>query len=160
MDTQEKTEILNLTTKIVTAYATKNPVGIAELPDLITGVCHGLATVEEQVAPKLKPAVPIKRSVTRAHVTCLEDGTKFKMIKRHLRIAHQTLCLEDGTKFKMIKRHLRIAHQMTPKAYREKWGLAADYPMTAPDYAAVRSKLAKKIGLGKQARGGSQKDKT
>ncbi len=129
MDTQEKTEILNLTTKIVTAYATKNPVGIAELPDLITGVCHGLATVEEQVTLKLKPAVPIKRSVTRAHVTCLEDGTKFKMIKRHL----------------------RIAHQMTPKAYREKWGLAADYPMTAPDYAAVRSKLAKRIGLGTKA---------
>ncbi len=131
MDTHEKTELLNLTTKIVTAYATKNPVGTGELCNLITGVSQKLATVEEPVTQKLKPAVPIKRSVTRAHIACLEDGTKHKMIKRHL----------------------RIAHRMTPEAYREKWGLAADYPMTAADYSAVRSKLAKQIGLGKQARG-------
>ncbi len=138
MDTHEKTELLNLTTKIVTAYATSNPVGIAELRDLIAGVSHGLATVEEQVPPKLKPAVPIKRSVTRAHIACLEDGTKHTMIKRHL----------------------RTAHRMTPEAYREKWGLAADYPMTAADYSAVRSKLAKQIGLGKQARGRKGKPKS
>ncbi len=140
MDTHETTELLNLTTKIVTAYATKNPVAVAELPELIAGVGHGLATVEEPVTPKLEPAVPIKKSVTRAHITCLEDGTKHKVIKRHL----------------------RIAHRMTPEAYREKWGLAGDYPMTAADYSAVRSKLAKQIGLGKQARGrgGSQKAKT
>ncbi len=127
MDTHEKAELLNLTTKIVTAHATKNPVAVADLLDLIAGVGHSLATVgTEEVTPKLKPAVPIKRSVTRAHIACLEDGTKHKMIKRHLRTAHQT----------------------TPEAYREKWGLAADYPMVAPDYAAVRSKLAKQIGLG------------
>jgi predicted transcriptional regulator len=137
MDTHEKTELLNLTTKIVTAYATNNPVGIAELRDLIAGVSHGLATVEEQVTPKLTPAVPIKRSVTRTHIACLEDGTKHKMIKRHL----------------------RTAHRMTPEAYREKWGLAADYPMTAADYSAVRSKLAKQIGLGKQGRGRNRKPK-
>ncbi len=138
MDMQAKTELLNLTTKIVTAYATKNPVGIAELPDLIASVSQSLATVgTEEVIPKLKPAVPIKRSVTRAHIACLEDGTKHKMIKRHL----------------------RIAHRMTPEAYREKWGLAADYPMTAADYSAVRSKLAKQIGLGKQARGRKGKPK-
>ncbi len=126
MDTHEKAELLDLTTKIVTAYVTKNPVGIAELRDLIASVSHGLATVEEQITPKLKPAVPIKRSVTRAHIACLEDGTKHKMIKRHL----------------------RLAHRMTPEEYREKWGLAADYPMVASDYSAVRSKLAKQIGLG------------
>ncbi len=138
MDMHEKTELLNLTTKIVSAYTTKNPVGIAELRDLIAGVSQSLATVgTEQVAPKLKPAVPIKRSVTRAHIACLEDSTKHKMIKRHL----------------------RIAHRMTPEAYREKWGLAADYPMTAADYSAVRSKLAKQIGLGKQARGRKGKPK-
>ena len=132
MDTHEKAELLNLTTKIVTAYVTKNPVGIAELCDLIASVSQNLATVRtEGVTPKLEPAVPIKKSATRAHITCLEDGTKLKMIKRHL----------------------RIAHQMTPEAYREKWGLAADYPMVAPDYAAVRSKLAKQIGLGTQGRG-------
>ena len=138
MDMQAKTELLNLTTKIVTAYATKNPVGIAELPDLITGVCHGLATVDELVKPKLEPAVPVKNSVTRAHV----------------------ICLEDGTKYKMIKRHLKVAHRMTPEEYREKWGLRSDYPMIAPDYSIHRSKLAKQIGLGTQAKGRPRKPKS
>ncbi len=104
---------------------------------MISGVCHGLATVEEPVTPNLEPAVPVKKSITRAHVTCLEDGTKHKMIKRHL----------------------KTAHRMTPDEYREKWGLAADYPMVAPDYSAQRSKLAKQIGLGKQARGRKGKPK-
>ncbi len=125
MDTHEKAELLNLTTKIVTAYATKNPVAVAELPELIAGVCRSLATVEE-VTPKLEPAVPIKKSITKAHVTCLEDGTNHRMIKRHL----------------------RVAHQMTPEEYREKWGLRFDYPMVAPDYSVQRSKLATQIGLG------------
>ncbi len=138
MDTHEKAELLNLTTKIVTAYATKNPVGVADLPNLIAGVCHGLETVDVPVTPKLKPAVPIKKSVTRAHVTCLEDGTKHKVIKRHL----------------------KVAHQMTPEAYREKWGLAGGYPMVASDYSAVRSKIAKKIGLGKQVKGKKRKPKS
>ena len=137
MDTHEKTELLHLTTKIVSAYATKNPVAIADLPDLITGVCHGLATVEEQVTPNLEPAVPIKKSITKAHVTCLEDGTKYKMIKRHL----------------------KTAHQMTPEEYREKWGLRFDYPMTAPNYSVVRSKLAKQIGLGTQGHSRKRKPK-
>ena len=140
MDTHEKAELLNLTTKIVTAHATKNPVAVADLLDLIAGVGHSLATVgTEEVTPKLKPAVPIKRSVTRAHIACLEDGTKHKMIKRHL----------------------RTAHQMTPEAYRKKWGLGFDYPMVSPDYAAVRSKLAKQIGLGTrgQVKNESQKAK-
>ena len=139
MDTHEKAELLNLTTKIVTAHATKNPVAVADLLDLIAGVGHSLATVgTEEVTPKLKPAVPIKRSVTRAHIACLEDGTKHKMIKRHLKTAHQT----------------------TPEEYREKWGLAADYPMVAPDYSVKRSKLAKQLGLGTQAKGRPRKPKS
>jgi predicted transcriptional regulator len=130
MDTHEKTELLNLTTKIVTAYATKNPVAVADLRDLIAGVSHGLATVgTEGVTPKLEPAVPIKKSVTRAHIVCLEDGLKHKLMKRHL----------------------KTAHQMIPDEYRAKWGLAANYPMTAPDYSVQRSKLAKKSGLGTNA---------
>ena len=139
MKMSKKTELLhlNLTTKIVTAYATKNPVAIADLPDLISGVCHGLATAEEPVKPKAEPAVPLKKSVTKS----------------------QIICLEDGTKHKMMKQHLRIAHQMTPEEYREKWGLAADYPMTAPDYSVHRSKLAKQIGLGTQAKGRPRKPK-
>ena len=136
MDTHEKTEHFNLTTKIVTAYTTKNPVAVADLRDLIAGDSQSLAMVgTEEVTSTLKPAVPIKRSVTRAHIACLEDGTKHKVIKRHL----------------------RIAHRMTPEAYREKWGLATDYPMTAADYSAVRNKLAKQIGLGKQGRGRNRK---
>ena len=138
MDTHEKTELLHLTTKIVSAYATKNPVAIADLPDLIAGVCHGLATAEEQITPRVEPAVPIKKSITKAHVTCLEDGTKYKMIKRHL----------------------KTAHRMTPEEYRAKWGLRSDYPMTAPDYSVHRSKLAKKIGLGTQGHGRKRKPKS
>ena len=126
MKMSEKTELLHLTKKIIIAYVTKNPVAVADLPDLIAGVCHSLATAEEQITPRVEPAVPIKNSVTRAHVTCLEDGTQ------HM----------------MLKRHLRTAHQLTPEEYREKWGLHSDYPMTAPDYSAVRSKLAKQMGLG------------
>ncbi len=140
MKMSKKTELLhlNLTTKIVTAYATKNLVAIADLPDLISGVCHSLATAEEQVAPKLEPAVPVKNSVTRAHVICLEDGTQ------HM----------------MLKRHLKVAHQMTPEEYREKWGLHSDYPMTAPDYSAVRSVLAKRLGLGTRWQAKKRKPKS
>ncbi len=138
MKMSKKTELLHLTTKIVSAYVTKNPVAVAELRNLIASVSQNLATVGTKgVTPKRKPAVPVKESVTLAHIICLEDGTQ------HV----------------MLKPHLRIAHQMTPKAYREKWGLAADYPMVAPEYAAVRSKLAKQIGLGKQARGRKGKSK-
>ena len=126
MDTHEKTEHLNLTTRIVSAYVTKNPVAVADLRHLIAGVYHSLATAEEQVTPRLKPAVPVKKSVTPAHI----------------------ICLEDGTKHKTIKRHLRTAHQMTPEEYREKWGLGSDYSMVAPDYSVQRSKIAKKLGLG------------
>ena len=125
------TALLQLTTKIVSAYITKNPVAGADLRDLFAGICHSLATVEEQVTPKLEPAVAVKKSVTPAHIICLEDGTQ------HV----------------MLKPHLRIAHQMTPEEYREKWGLHSDYPMTAPNYSLVRSKLAKQIGLGTQGPG-------
>ncbi len=133
----EKTELLHLTTKIVSVYVTKNLVAVADVRDLIAGVYHSLATAEEQVTPRLEPAVPVKKSVTPAHIICLEDGT------RQL----------------MLKRHLRIVHQMTPEEYREKWGLYADYPMTAPNYSVVRSKLAKQIGLGTKGRGRKRKPK-
>ena len=78
----------------------------------------------------LKPAVPVKRSITAEHIVCLEDGKKFKSLKRHL----------------------RTQYDMTPEQYREKWGLPPDYPMVAPNYAAARSQLAKEMGLGQQRR--------
>ncbi len=87
-----------------------------------------LAAVGEGPAAKREPAVPVKRSVRPDYIVCLEDGEKHKMLKRHL----------------------RIAHELTPDAYRERWGLARNYPLVAPKYAELRSKLAKKIGLGRK----------
>ena len=88
-----------------------------------------------QAPETLKPAVPIKRSVTPNYIVCLEDGRKLKMLKRHL----------------------RTSYNLSPKEYRQKWGLLDDYPMVAPKYAALRSELAKKIGLGKLRRRGRKK---
>ena len=88
-----------------------------------------LAAVGEGLAAKGEPAVPVKSSVRPNYIVCLEDGEKYKMLKRHL----------------------RTAHELTPDAYRERWGLARDYPLVAPKYAELRSKLAKKIGLGRKA---------
>jgi predicted transcriptional regulator len=131
MNPPQKTELLSLTAKIVTAYTERNPVGAAELPGLITSVSHSLATPEDIQEPATpKPAVPIRRSATRAHI----------------------ICLEDGTKHRLMKRHLRVAHQMTPDEYREKWGLPPNYPMTAASYSEFRRKLAKKMNLGKHLR--------
>ena len=139
MKMSKKTELLHLTTKIVSAYVTKNPVAVAELRNLIASVSQNLATVGTKgVTPKRKPAVPVKESVTLAHI----------------------ICLEDGTQHKMMRQHLRIAHQMTPEEYREKWGLPSDYPMTASDYSAVRSKLAKQLGLGARGRVKKRKPKS
>ncbi len=139
MKMSKKTELLHLTTKIVSAYVTKNPVAVAELRNLIASVSQNLATVgTEGVTPKRKPAVPVKESVTLAHI----------------------ICLEDGTQHKMIKRHLRTAHQMTPEEYREKWGLRLDSPMVAPSYSVVRSKLAKQLGLGKRGQVKKRKPKS
>ncbi len=123
-------DLLGLTEKIVSAHVANNAVSSADLPDLIRAVYAALGNVKTagEAPPTPKPAVPIKRSVTPTYIVCLEDGKKFKMLKRHL----------------------KTDHSMTPKEYRERWGLPPDYPMTAPNYAKARSEIAKKIGLGRK----------
>ncbi len=125
---------IELTANIVSAYVSNNTVASAEIPNIISQVYSALTRVSAgQVATPaepLKPAVPIKRSVTDEHIVCLEDGKKFKSLKRHL----------------------RTQYDMTPEQYREKWALPPDYPMVAPNYAAARSQLAKQMGLGQQRR--------
>jgi predicted transcriptional regulator len=125
---------IELTADIVSAYVSNNPVPAAEIPALINQVHSALQRVSsgqgETAAEPLKPAVPVKRSITAEHIVCLEDGKKFKSLKRHL----------------------RTQYSMTPEQYREKWGLPPDYPMVAPNYAAARSELAKQMGLGQQRR--------
>ncbi len=115
--------------EIVAAYVGNNAVPAEELPNLIRIVHASLASLTgvEAVAAPLKPAVPVKKSISEDFLTCLEDGKKFKSLKRHL----------------------RTKYDMSPEEYREKWGLPADYPMVAPGYSRQRSKLAKKMGLGK-----------
>jgi predicted transcriptional regulator len=118
---------------IVAAYVSANTVPATQLPDLINSIMKAIATVEEQAAtPKTeppKPPVSIRKSVTPDYI----------------------ICLEDGRKLKMLKRHLRTTYNMSPADYRAKWGLPAEYPMVAPNYAARRSEYAKKFGLGRQA---------
>jgi predicted transcriptional regulator len=126
-------ELLEHTTEIVSAHVANNPVSMNDLPDLIRQVYGALAQVDTTSAPaaeKLQPAVPVKKSITPDYL----------------------ICLEDGKKLKMLKRHLKTAYDMSPEDYREKWSLPHDYPMVAPNYAAQRSSLAKKIGLGTRAR--------
>jgi len=121
---------IDLTTEIVAAYVANNPVNTAELPDLIASVHDALKRMEGSVVPppreELRPAVPIKRSVTEDFI----------------------ICLEDGKKFKSLKRHLKTRYNMTPEQYRERWGLPHDYPMVSPNYAKKRSAMAKQQGLG------------
>ncbi len=125
---EQREELLEFTTTIVEAHVSNNPIAVADLPGLIATVHETLATVGEGLAAKGEPAVPVKRSVRPEYIVCLEDGEKHKMLKRHL----------------------RAAHDMTPDDYRKRWGLARDYPLVAPKYAEMRSKLAKKIGLGRK----------
>ncbi len=128
-DDKPTAELLEHTTRIVAAHVANNPIAAADLPDLIATVHQALATLgPEEAAPKPKPAVSIQQSVKPEYI----------------------ICLEDGTENKMLKRHLKTAHGMTPDDYRRRWGLPGDYPMVAPNYAATRSKLAKKIGLGRK----------
>ena len=122
--------LIEMVSDIVSAYVAHNPVPVADLPKLIEKV-HGVLTEIETSGgadekPELKPAVSVRRSVTDDHIVCLEDGKKFKSLKRHL----------------------RTRYDMSPDEYREKWGLPADYPMVAPNYAKQRSDLARKMGLG------------
>ena len=125
---------IQLTANIVSAYLSHNSVSSGDIPNLIGQVYSALKRISggqvTAAAEPLKPAVPIKRSVTPEYIVCLEDGLKFKSLKRHL----------------------RTRYNMTPDQYREKWGLPPDYSMVAPNYAAARSQLAKQMGLGQQRR--------
>ncbi len=128
-DASSAKELLNLTTEIVAAHVRNNSVSQSELPELIRTVHSALSEVSTgQAEGRPTPAVSVRRSVTPEYIVCLEDGKKLKMLKRHL----------------------KTAYNMTPESYRERWGLPADYPMVAPNYARQRSALAKKIGLGRR----------
>ena len=133
-DTAANGNYIELTAEIVSAYVSNNTVPASEIPGLINQVHAALARVSgnsgDVAAEPLKPAISVKKSITPEHIVCLEDGKKFKSLKRHL----------------------RTQYNMTPEQYREKWGLGADYPMVAPNYAAARSQLAKQMGLGQQRR--------
>ena len=125
---------IELAADIVSAYVSNNAVSLDDVPALIADVHKALARITagpvDPPAEERKPAVPIKKSVMPDYIVCLEDGKKFKSLKRHL----------------------RTQYNMTPEAYRERWGLPYDYPMVAPNYAEARSHLAKKMGLGQQRR--------
>jgi predicted transcriptional regulator len=126
-------DLTSLAADIVSAYVAHNAVGSDKLPDLIGSVYGALSKASVQgVEPEkveLKPAVAVKKSVTPEYI----------------------ICLEDGKKFKSLKRHLKTHYDLSPEDYREKWGLPHDYPMVAPSYAAARSDLAKNMGLGRRA---------
>ncbi|HZP79640.1 MAG TPA: MucR family transcriptional regulator [Pseudolabrys sp.] len=133
-DTPGNGSFIELTANIVSAYVSNNSVAAAEIPALINQVHSALTRVSggptDAPSEPLRPAVPVKKSITPEYIVCLEDGKKFKSLKRHL----------------------RTQYNMTPEQYRDKWGLPADYPMVAPNYAAARSQLAKQMGLGQQRR--------
>ncbi len=127
-------ELLRMTTDVVSAYLSQNRLGAIDVPHVIGTVYASLAGLNGRgkvtSIEALKPAIAIKRSVMPDHIVCLEDGKKLKMLKRHL----------------------RTTYGLSPEEYRAKWGLPADYPMVAPNYAAQRSDFAKKIGLGRGRR--------
>ena len=130
----DKSEIIEMTADIVSAYVGNNSVTTADLPGLIQSIHRALTSVASggdavEAAPK-EPAVPLKRSITPDFL----------------------ICLEDGRKFKSLKRHLRTKYNMSPEEYRATWGLPKDYPMVAPNYAKARSELAKQMGLGQGGR--------
>jgi predicted transcriptional regulator len=134
-DSENAGDLLALTTEIVAAHVSNNTVGVGDLGQLINQVYHSLANIgSAPAAPTARPqpAISVKKSIQPDFLVCLEDGKKLKMLKRHL----------------------KTAYNMTPEAYRERWGLASDYPMVAPNYARQRSRLAKEIGLGTRARRG------
>lgn len=123
---------IDLTANIVSAYLSNNPTPSSEIPNIISQIHAALLRVSsgrpETPAEPAKPAVSLKKSINPDYLVCLEDGKRFKSLKRHL----------------------RSQYNMTPEQYRDKWGLPADYPMVAPNYAVARSQLAKKMGLGQQ----------
>jgi predicted transcriptional regulator len=131
---EKSSNYIELTAGIVSAYVSNNSVPASDISALISQVHSALLRVSngqgEVVSETLKPAVAVKKSITPEYL----------------------ICLEDGKKFKSLKRHLRTQYNMTPEHYREKWGLPPDYPMVAPKYAEARSQLAKQMGLGQQRR--------
>jgi predicted transcriptional regulator len=136
-ETSNGANFIELAADIVSAYVSNNSIPVSELPALIGDVHAAILRVSNggQATPvsseSQRPAVPAKRSITNDFIVCLEDGKKFKSLKRHL----------------------RTQYNMSPEEYREKWSLPADYPMVAPAYAKARSQLAKNMGLGQQRRG-------
>ncbi|BCM86646.1 MucR family transcriptional regulator [Methylobacterium indicum] len=133
-ENEAPTNHIQLAADIVAAFVSNNSLPVAELPVLIASVHSALGSLNhgeqaEQAEP-LTPAVPIKKSIMPDYLVCLEDGKKFKSLKRHL----------------------RSRYGMTPEDYRARWNLSPDYPMVAPNYAAARSELAKTMGLGQQRR--------
>ncbi len=132
--TSENDTLIELTAEIVSAYVSNNTVPAGDISNLINQVHASLTRIStghaEVQSEPLRPAIAVKRSITPDYIVCLEDGKKFKSLKRHL----------------------RTQYSMTPEQYREKWGLPPDYPMVAPNYAAARSELAKQMGLGQQRR--------
>jgi predicted transcriptional regulator len=130
MENQTPPELVELTAKIVSAYVSNNAVVATELPHLISETHAALSRATGYIVQpereEQKPKVPVKKSVMPDHI----------------------ICLEDGKKFKSLKRHLRTHYNLSPDEYREKWGLPHDYPMVAPNYARARSDLAKRMGLG------------
>ena len=132
--------LITLTPEIVAAHVSNNSLKVEDVPVLISvvhGALMGLSNPIPAVEERPEPAVSVRASVKRDHLVCLEDGKKMKMLKRHL----------------------MTEHGMTPDDYRQRWGLAADYPMVAPNYAERRRALAKEIGLGTKGRGGGRKRK-
>ncbi|HUO97625.1 MAG TPA: MucR family transcriptional regulator [Rhizomicrobium sp.] len=133
MDNTKSSELLKLASDIVAAYVSNNPVPVSELPAMIKSVHATLGGLSGGAAGEAvtaqKPALPVKKSITPEYLVCLEDGKKLKMLKRYL----------------------RSRYGLSPDQYRAKWGLPADYPMVASNYAAQRSEFAKKIGLGRSA---------
>jgi predicted transcriptional regulator len=131
-ETSANLEVLGLTAQIVSAHIAHNSISTDALPALIQEIYKTLTGIgkESEFPEKPQPAVPVKKSIFADHIVCLEDGKKLKMLKRHL----------------------KTAYDMTPEQYRDRWGLGADYPMVAPNYAKHRSSLAKKIGLGTKPR--------
>jgi predicted transcriptional regulator len=131
---EEQQNLIEMTVEIVAAYVGKNRVEAGDLPNLIHQTYAALASTDQAPvavpSEPLKPAVPVKRSVTPDYI----------------------ICLDDGKKFKSLKRHLRTHYDLTPEEYRAKWGLPKDYPMVAPNYAAARSNLAREMGLGQKGK--------
>jgi len=126
-------DLVEYTTEIVAAYVSHNAISPTDLPKLIADIHSAVKNLTSEEAPapaeEKKPAVPVRKSVTADYI----------------------ICLEDGKKFKSLKRHLRTHYNLSPEEYREKWGLPADYPMVAPSYSETRSRLAKDNGLGRKA---------